>query len=119
MFTYFTGNSAREESIRFAVGINGYNFRAINNNEPVLDSKAISKSGRVLIPHNLRADDGKTFYIIATDLYVPQMRWNNYVMILMKSSDLINWNSSVVKIPETYHDEFGDVDRVWAPQINF
>lgn len=42
--------------------------------------------------------------------------WNNFTMILMKSSDLVNWKNSVVNMPETYPEKFGKVDRVWAPQ---
>ncbi len=116
MFAYFTGNGPGQEAIRFAVSIDGFNYKALNNNQPVLDSKEISKSGGVRDPHILRGNDGKMFYMVATDLYVPEMGWNNYAMILMKSQDLINWTSSVINIPETFPDEFGDVDRVWAPQ---
>ena len=119
LFTYFTGNGPGEEAIRFAVSIDGYNYRALNNNEPVLDSKTISSTGGVRDPHLLRGADGKTFYMVVTDLYVPEMSWNNYALILMKSKDLINWKSSVVNIPEAFPNEFGDVDRVWAPQTIF
>jgi hypothetical protein len=116
LFTYFTGNGPGEEAIRFAVSTDGYNYRALNNNEPVLDSKEISTSGGVRDPHILRGAHDKTFYMVATDLYVPEQGWNNFALILMKSTDLINWESSVVNIPETFPAEFGDVDRVWAPQ---
>ncbi len=119
LFTYFTGNGPGEEAIRFAVSTDGYNYRALNKNQPVIESKAISKSGGVRDPHILRGADGKTFYMVATDLYVPEMGWNNYAMILMKSTDLINWSSSVVNIPQTFPKEFGDVNRVWAPQTIF
>ncbi len=119
LFTYFTGNGPGEESIRFAVSIDGYNYRALNINQPVIDSKAISKSGGVRDPHILRGNDGKTFYMVATDLYVPEMGWNNFAMILMKSTDLINWSSSVINIPQTFPKEYGDVNRVWAPQTIF
>jgi arabinoxylan arabinofuranohydrolase len=37
-------------------------------------------------------------------------------MVLMKSNDLIHWQSNVVNIPETFPKDFGDVSRVWAPQ---
>ncbi|WP_052825814.1 hypothetical protein [Neotamlana nanhaiensis] len=37
-------------------------------------------------------------------------------MLLIKSNDLINWTTSVVNIPKTFPDQFGDVYRVWAPQ---
>ncbi len=116
LFAYFTGNGPGEEAIRYAVSTDGYNYRTLNNNQPVIDSKKISTSGGVRDPHILRGADGKTFYMVATDLYVPEQGWNNYAMILMKSSDLINWESSVVNIPETYPNEFAEVDRVWAPQ---
>ncbi|MFV0591586.1 MAG: family 43 glycosylhydrolase [Draconibacterium sp.] len=116
LFAYFTGNGPGQEAIRFAISTDGYNYCALNDNQPVLDSKQISTSGGVRDPHILRGTDGKTFYMVATDLYVPEQGWNNYAMILMKSIDLINWQTSVVNIPKTFPDEFGDVDRVWAPQ---
>ncbi|MGE0019312.1 MAG: family 43 glycosylhydrolase [Draconibacterium sp.] len=119
LFTYFTGNGPGEEAIRLAVSTDGYNYRALNKNQPVLESKVISKSGGVRDPHILRGNDGKTFYMVVTDLYVPEMGWNNYAMILMKSTDLINWSSSVVNIQQTFPKEFGDVNRVWAPQTIF
>ena len=116
LFVYFTGNGPGEEAIRYAVSEDGFHFRALNNNEPVLDSKKISTSGGLRDPHILRGNDDKTFYMVATDLYVPEQGWNNFAMILLKSNDLINWKSSVVNISESYPDQFGDVNRVWAPQ---
>ncbi|RKD90901.1 family 43 glycosylhydrolase [Mangrovibacterium diazotrophicum] len=116
LFVYFTGNGPGEEAIRYAVSTDGYNYRALNDNQPVLDSKKISTSGGVRDPHILRGADDKTFYMVATDLYVPEQGWNNFAMILMKSTDLINWETSVINIPNTYPDQFADVDRVWAPQ---
>ncbi|WP_461639366.1 family 43 glycosylhydrolase [Labilibaculum euxinus] len=116
LFAYFTGNAPGEEAIHFAVSEDGYHYRALNNNKAVIDSKQISTSGGVRDPHILRGEDGKTFYMVATDLYVPEMGWKNYAMVLMKSTDLINWTSSVVNIPKAFPDQFGDVWRVWAPQ---
>ncbi len=116
LFTYFLGSEPGEEAICFAVSQDGYSFRALNNNKPVIGSKEISSTGGVRDPHILRCEDGNTFYMVATDLYVPEMGWENYAMILMKSTDLIHWESTVVNIPETFPDEYGDVYRVWAPQ---
>lgn len=116
LFVYFTGNGSGEEAIRYAVSLDGYNYRALNSNEPVLDSKAISNSGGVRDPHILRGVKGPKYYMVATDLYVPEMGWNNYALILMQSTDLINWESVVINIPEIFPEKFGDVDRVWAPQ---
>ncbi|MFV0564886.1 MAG: family 43 glycosylhydrolase [Flavobacteriaceae bacterium] len=116
LFTYFTGNGPGEESIHYALSSDGFNYYALNGNKPIIDSKHISSSGGVRDPHILRSKDGKTFYMVVTDLYVPEQGWNNYAMVLMKSTDLINWTHTIINIPETYPEEFGDVKRVWAPQ---
>ena len=116
LFTYFTGNGPGEEQIRFAVSQDGFNYKALNDNKPVILSKDISSSGGVRDPHILRCNGGKTFYMVVTDLYVPEMGWSNFALILMKSTDLINWESSIINIPKVYPDQFGKVYRVWAPQ---
>lgn len=116
VFAYFTGNGPGEEAIRFAVSKDGFHYRALNDNKPILDSKKISTSGGLRDPHILRGSDGKTCYMVATDLYVPEQGWSNFAMVLMKSDDMINWETSVVNIPETFPEKFGDVNRVWAPQ---
>ncbi len=116
LFAYFVGNGPGEEAIRFAISEDGFNYRALNNNQPILDNKNVSKTGGLRDPHILRGADGHSFYMVATDLYVPDMGWKNYAMVLMKSTDLINWEASFVNIPESFTDTFGDVWRVWAPQ---
>ena len=59
---YFTGNSGDEEAVRYAESMDGYTYWALNDNEPVIDSKVISSTGGVRDPHILRCEDGKTFY---------------------------------------------------------
>ncbi|MGL1956883.1 MAG: family 43 glycosylhydrolase [Colwellia sp.] len=119
LFPYFIGNAPGEEAIRYAISTDGYNFKALNNNKAIIDSNKISSRGGVRDPHILRGDDGKTFYMTVTDLYVPNDGWSNHAMILMKSEDLINWTSNIINIPETFPKEFGDIKRVWAPQTIF
>lgn len=115
LFAYFTGNSGNEEAIRFAVSNDGYNFRALNNNQPVIDSKKISFTGGVRDPHILRGADGKTFYMVATDM-VSDKGWDsNRAMVLLKSADLINWSSAVINIQKKYPNQ-ENLKRVWAPQ---
>lgn len=115
LFAYFTGNSGNEEAIRFAVSNDGYNFRALNNNQPILDSKQISSSGGIRDPHILRGEDGKTFYMVATDM-VSDKGWDsNRAMVLLKSTDLINWKSTVINIQKKYPNN-ENLKRVWAPQ---
>ncbi|RAW02428.1 glycoside hydrolase family 43 protein [Pseudochryseolinea flava] len=116
LFTYFTSNGEGGEQIRFALSKDGLNYKALNQNDPIFLSKDISSTGGVRDPHILRSNDGKLFYMVATDMYVAKNGWGpNHAMVLMKSSDLIHWSSAVVNIPKTF-PEFAEVNRVWAPQ---
>jgi hypothetical protein len=115
LFAYFTGNDKYEEQIRFALSNDGYHYQALNNNLPVISSKTISSTGGVRDPHILRGADGKTFYMVATDM-VSANGWNsNRAMVLLKSTDLINWTSSVVNIQKRFPGN-DSLLRVWAPQ---
>ena len=115
LFAYFTGNRIEEESIHFAISRDGYTFRALNGNKPVLDSRVISSTGGVRDPHILRAEDGHTFYMVATDMVSGNGWSSNRAMVLLKSTDLIHWTHSVVNIQKRYAGQEG-LRRVWAPQ---
>jgi arabinoxylan arabinofuranohydrolase len=116
LFTYFTGNGAGEEQIHFALSADGFHYFALNGNRPVLSSSQISSSGGVRDPHLLRSENGKMFYMVATDMHVAKNGWGpNYAVVLMKSADLIHWSTQVVNMA-TRFPEFAAVDRVWAPQ---
>ena len=115
LFAYFTGNSKSEEAIRFALSNDGYNFRALNGDQPVIPSEKISSTGGVRDPHILRGADGKTFYMVATDM-VSALGWSsNRAMVLLKSTDLINWTSSIVNFQKRFSGQ-DSLLRVWAPQ---
>lgn len=115
LFVYFTGNSVEEEAVRYAVSADGYHYYHLNNNKPVIDSKVISSTGGVRDPHILRGDDGKTFYMVLTDMTSSKGWDSNRAMILLKSSDLVNWKSSIVNIQTTFPGN-ENLKRVWAPQ---
>lgn len=118
LFVYFTGNNVEEEAIHFAVSNDGYNYVALNHDMPVLDSKIISSTGGVRDPHILRCQDGKTFYMVATDMTSSKGWDSNRAMVLLKSTDLVNWTSTVVNIQKKYPGN-DDLRRVWAPQTIF
>jgi arabinoxylan arabinofuranohydrolase len=115
LFTYFTGNSKAEEAIRFAVSIDGYHYKALNNDNPVISSEKISSTGGVRDPHILRGEDGKTFYMVATDMVSANGWDSNRAMVLLKSNDLIHWTSAVVNIQKRFPNN-ENLLRVWAPQ---
>ncbi|WP_232793616.1 family 43 glycosylhydrolase [Siphonobacter sp. SORGH_AS_0500] len=116
LFVYFIGKGNNQEAIRFAVSKDGYNYKALNYNQPVIASEAISATGGVRDPHILRSEDGQSFYMVATDMHTVKYGWGpNHGMVLLKSKDLVNWESSKIDITKTY-PEFKDVNRVWAPQ---
>ncbi|MBM6670317.1 family 43 glycosylhydrolase [Phocaeicola coprophilus] len=115
LFAYFTGNRIEEESIHFAISRDGYTFRALNGNKPVLDSRVISSTGGVRDPHILRAEEGHTFYMVATDMVSGNGWSSNRAMVLLKSTDLIHWTHSVINIQKRYAGQ-ERLRRVWAPQ---
>lgn len=116
LFTYFTGNDKSEEQICFAVSNDGYHFRALNGNKPVINSADISETGGVRDPHMLRGADGKTYYMVATDM-VSAKGWNsNRGLVMMKSTDLIHWTSSAINLQKRYAGQ-DSLLRVWAPQV--
>lgn len=115
LFAYFKGGS---EAIHFAVSRDGYTYRALNGNRPVLDSRQISSTGGVRDPHLLRCEDGKRFYMVATDMVAANGWDSNRAMTLLKSTDLVNWTSTVVNIQHKYNGQ-EELKRVWAPQTLF
>ncbi|WP_433810923.1 family 43 glycosylhydrolase [Flavobacterium johnsoniae] len=115
LFVYFIGNKVEEEAVNYAVSTDGYHYYSLNNNKPVLDSKTISSTGGVRDPHILRGEDGKTFYMVLTDMTSSKGWDSNRAMVLLKSTDLVNWKSSVVNIQKAFSgNEY--LKRVWAPQ---
>ena len=115
LFAYFKGNNVEDEAVCYAISNDGYNYLSLNNNNPVIDSKQISSTGGVRDPHILRGEDGKTFYMVLTDMTSSKGWDSNRAMILLKSTDLVNWTSSIINIQQKYTGQEG-LKRVWAPQ---
>jgi len=115
LFTYFKGNAVKDEAVCFAISTNGYNYRALNNNEPILATKEISSTGGVRDPHLLRSEDGRSFYMVLTDMTSSKGWDSNRAMVLLKSDDLIHWKHTVINIQQQYKGH-ESLKRVWAPQ---
>ncbi|MCL7986700.1 family 43 glycosylhydrolase [Sphingobacterium sp. lm-10] len=115
LFAYFKGNAVEDEAVCFAVSTDGYQYRALNNNQPVLNSSEISSTGGVRDPHILRGEDGKSFYMVLTDMTSSKGWDSNRAMVLLKSENLVDWKHSIIHVPTRFagHE---DLKRVWAPQ---
>ena len=104
LFTYFNSNAPEDEQICYALSDDGYNYTPLNMGAPVID------------PHSLRCEDGKTFYMVVTDIR-SSLGWSsNRGMVLLKSTDLINWQHSTINFPTRYTKTWKNVIRVWAPE---
>lgn len=115
LFAYFKGNAVADESVCFAVSTDGYTYRALNQNQPILDSKLISTTGGVRDPHILRGEDGQSFYMVLTDMTSSKGWDSNRALILLKSNDLIHWEHRVINIQDRFKGH-ENLKRVWAPQ---
>lgn len=119
LFVYFEGSGPveKQEQIRFGLSADAVNWYALNQNQPILSSAEISQTGGVRDPHILRAEDEKTFYMVATDMQATKNGWNsNPGMIMLRSNDLISWTHSVLDFAKLYPTKFSNVKFVWAPQ---
>lgn len=118
LFVYFTGNSPQSEQICYALSDDGYSYTPLNGGQPVIKSDTIAFSQCVRDPHILRCEDGKTFYMVVTDMK-SSLGWDsNRGVVLMKSDDLIHWTHSTVNFP-TRFTEWAGITRVWAPETVF
>ena len=118
LFAYFKGNAVADEAVCFAVSTDGYTYRALNDNRPILDSKTISKTGGVRDPHILRGVDGKTFFMVLTDMTSSKGWDSNRGMVLLKSNDLLHWEHRTIDIQQRFNGH-ENLKRVWAPQTIF
>lgn len=119
LFAYFEGGGDRDlhEHLRFALSEDGFNWKALNHNSPIINSDTISQSGGIRDPHILRSPDGKSFLMVATDMSAARHGWvENPGIVMMKSDDLINWTHSTVNLRKDFPKKFGDAYWVWAPQ---
>ena len=119
LFVYFEGSGPAEhqEQLRFGVSADGIHWSALNKNQPVIPSDRISSTGGIRDPHILRGEDGKSFYLVATDMFTVKNGWgHNPGIVMLHSSDLTSWSHSVIDLEKSYPKKFSGVQWVWAPQ---
>ena len=128
LFTYFSDPT---HSLFMAISYDGYNFKPVNNGEPIISGDSIAEQHGIRDPHIYRAPNGK-FYIAMTDLHIfgkqkgiRTTQWerpeaygwaNNRGLVLMVSDDLIHWTHHVARIDKLFPEKFGEVACAWAPQ---
>lgn len=119
LFAYFEGKGrySEQEQLRFAVSADAVNWKALNNNRPIISSEEISQTGGIRDPYLVRGEENR-FYMVATDMFTRKNGWEtNPGIILMKSDNLIDWSHSIIDLAKLYPKKFGKVKWVWAPQV--
>ncbi len=122
LFAFFSNNSPDGEQVRFALSDDGFNYTSLNDGRPVVASDTIAIKKSVRDPHILRAEDGKTFYMVLTDMRSDEGWQSNDGLILMKSTDLIHWQHTAIDFPTRFQNiqelNADNLHAVWAPQTN-
>ncbi len=117
VFCYFVGNEPDQQTIHLAVSTDGYNFKALNNNEAVIDQQL--GTGCVRDPYIFSAKDenGKDcYYIVATDMDAMLGWTSNHAIVFWKSYDLVNWEDEYILDIRDFEGWEG-CNRAWAPQV--
>jgi hypothetical protein len=117
LFVTFKGESTPlTEQVYFGLSPDGREWSALNGGRPVLVSGLGEKGVRD--PFILRSHDGKTAYLIATDLSINlNNNWSRAVragsraVIVWESTDLVNWSE-----PRRVEVAPPDAGCTWAPE---
>ena len=117
LFAYFNGNAQWQEQICFALSDDGFNYTPLNGGAPITNSADIALKEAVRDPHILRGDDGY-FYMVVTDMKSGDGWSSNDGLVLLRSSNLIDWTHTAIDFPDKWPDRFNreTLTQVWAPQ---
>ncbi|MBQ8866976.1 MAG: glycoside hydrolase family 43 protein [Bacteroidaceae bacterium] len=120
-----------DHGLHMAISYDGYEFKALNEDKPLIAGDTIAEQKGIRDPHIFRGPDG-AFYLAMTDLHVFGVRdgyrttewerdgkkygWgNNRGLVLMKSTDLKNWTRTNLDF-QKLGGEWSEVGCVWAPE---
>ena len=143
LFVYFPYTpSKKDERIYFGISEDGLNFNALNDQNPILESKLGTHGLRD--PFIIRSHEGDKFYLLATDLNVApitvdgvtysgrgfDVKTGSKSIMVWESTDLVNWseqrecpvapeNAGCTWAPEAYWDDETEQYVVfWASTIS-
>ncbi len=115
LFAFFPSNY--DENLYYAYSDDGFNYTVLNEGQRVMASDTVAIKKGIRDPHILRGADGKTFYMVATDMRSAEGWASNRGIVMYKSTDLIHWQHSTVHFPTRFPDGWSSVTRVWAPEV--
>ena len=118
------------EYTAYALSRDGYHYEDLLGGAAVIDPKVHARiEGGQRDAYVCRSWDAKGYVMVTTDMCVAKSKkWDNYGIDLLRSDDLINWQSVTFdyrqapaiftdpEAPSVYKD-WSTVNRVWAPQI--
>lgn len=113
LFAYFLGNEPHQERICFAVSKDGYFFKPLNNNKPVI----LQTKGKKCVrdPYIFKGQD-EYYYIIGTDMKCIEGWESNHSLVVWRSKDLTSWTDETIIDISALGGEFINTTRAWAPQ---
>ena len=135
-YLYCFMNSSKEIT-NYALGTKedlGKKFNVLLKGQEIFDTEAIARiEGGTRDAFILRGEKPNQYLMATTDMCNAKSgKWNNYGMDLLRSTDLIHWESvtfdfrqgkQIFSDPETTtgcydtDEEYAKINRVWAPQI--
>ncbi len=121
LFVYFEGNEELladgtrpvEEAVFYALSRDGYNYTALNNNQPILVSN--SGTGGIRDPFIFKTEDGD-YVMLATDMHARYGWQSNYSIVTWRSKDLINWENETIIPLAGFYPILDEATAAWAPQ---
>ena len=113
LFVYFKGNEPHEERINFAVSEDGYNFKPLNKDQPVI----VQTKGKKCVrdPYIFKGKD-EYYYIIGTDMKCTEGWESNHALVVWRSKNLIDWTDETIIDIKDLGEKYKNTTRAWAPQ---
>lgn len=122
----------------YALSRDGLHYHDLLNGDSVFSDKRVAEiEGATRDAYICRTHDGKGYLMVTTDMRVEAKKelgkaaeWDNYGINLLRSDDLIHWESktfdyrkgtAIFSNPqdESVYKNWATINRVWAPQVQW